>query len=261
MNDYPAMITPLNHVEPVPRRVRAVLDGRTVLDTSRALYVWEWANYPQYYIPLSDVDSGFLIPEGVTQHSPRGAVELCSLRVGQTHRAHAARILRQSSVDALSSTVRFEWAALEAWFEEDERVFVHPRSPYVRVDALRSTRKVRIEVEGVVLAESSSPVMVFETGLPTRYYLNRTEIDFSHLTPTETVTECPYKGATSGYWSVQVGENRQQDLAWTYDFPTRQLLPIAGLIAFYNEKVDTFLDGRELERPITHFFRPAGGGR
>ena len=141
--------------------------------------------------------------------------------------------------------MRFDWSALEAWFEEDERVFVHPRSPYVRVDAIRSTRAVRIEVEGVVLAESSSPVMVFETGLPTRYYLNRTEVDFSHLIPTETVTECPYKGTTSGYWSVQVGETSHGDLAWSYDFPTRQLLPIAGLIAFYNEKVDVFLDGTD----------------
>jgi uncharacterized protein (DUF427 family) len=155
----------------------------------------------------------------------------------------------------LSGTVRFEWAALDAWFEEDERVFVHPRNPYSRVDAIRSTRSVRVELEGVRLAESSSPVMVFETGLPTRYYLNRTEVDFSHLVPTDTVTECPYKGTTTGYWSIEAGHTIHRDSAWTYDFPTRQLLPIAGLIAFYNEKVDIFLDDRLLERPRTHFSR------
>jgi uncharacterized protein (DUF427 family) len=155
--------------------------------------------------------------------------------------------------------VRFEWAALDAWFEEDERVFVHPRNPYVRVDALRSTRTVRVELEGFVLGESSAPIMVFETGLPTRYYLNRTEINFQHLVPTETVTECPYKGTTSAYWSVRTGEYVHRDLAWSYDFPTRQLLPIAGLVAFYNEKVDIFVDGRGLERPTTHFFGPTDG--
>ena len=134
--------------------------------------------------------------------------------------------------------MRFDWAALDTWLEEDEQVFVHPRNPYVRVDALRSTRNVRVELDGVLLGESASPIMVFETGLPTRYSINKTEIHFEHLLPTDTVTECPYKGTTSGYWSVRVGDVIYPDLAWSYEFPTRQLLPIAGLIAFYNEKVD-----------------------
>jgi uncharacterized protein (DUF427 family) len=149
---------------------------------------------------------------------------------------------------------RFEWDALDAWYEEDEQVFVHPRNPYTRVDAVRSSRRVRIELNGVVLAESASPVMVFETGLPTRYYLNRTELNLAHLVPSDTTTACPYKGTTSGYWSVQIADAAYPDLAWSYDFPTRQLLPIAGLVAFYNEKVDTYLDGTLLDRPITHFF-------
>ena len=92
---------------------------------------------------------------------------------------------------------------------------------------------------------------MFETGLPPRYYLNRTEVDFTHLAPTDTVTACPYKGTTSGYWIAQIGDTSYSDIAWVYDFPTPQLLPIAGLIAFYNEKVDTFLDSRLLDRPAT----------
>src|SRR5260370_7686245 len=135
------------------------------------------------------------------------------------------------------------------WLEEDEQVFVHARAPYTRVDALRSTRSVRVELEGVVLAESSSPVMVFETGLPTRYYLNRTEVDFTHLALTNTLTAYPYKGTTSGYWTAHLGDTSYSDIAWTYDFPTRQLLPIAGLIACYNETVATFLDALLLPRP------------
>jgi len=253
MPDYPAMITPVNHVEPGPRRVRAMLGGETVLDTTRAMYVWESVYYPQYYIPLADIRAELLVAEGFRQHSPRGEVELHGLQVGEARRAHAVRVLRDSSVAGLSSTARFEWDALDAWFEEDERVFVHPRNPYVRVDALRSTRRVRVELDGAVLAESGSPVLVFETGLPTRYYLNRTDVDFSQLTPTDTVTACPYKGTTSGYWSARVGGEEHPDLAWSYDFPARELLPIAGLIAFYNERVDILLDGGALLRPTTHF--------
>jgi uncharacterized protein (DUF427 family) len=120
---------------------------------------------------------------------------------------------------------------------------------------LRSTRHVRVELDGAMLAESSSPVMVFETGLPTRYYFNRTEVSFDHLVPTDTVTSCPYKGMTSAYWSVRIGNELHPDMAWAYDFPTRQLLPIAGLISFYNELVDVIIDGERLPRPKTHFSR------
>ena len=253
MTNYPSMITPVGHVEPVPRRIRAVLAGATVLDTDRALYVWEGLFYPQYYIPEEDVRRALLVDQGQRQHSPRGPVDLFALQVGEVRRPLAAKFLADSTVAGLSGTFRFEWDLLDAWFEEDEQVFVHPRNPYVRVDALRSTRSIRVELDGVLLAESSSPVLVFETGLPTRYYLDRTSLDFEHLTPTDTVTKCPYKGTTSGYWSVRVGDELHPDLAWSYDFPTRQLAPIAGLIAFYNEQVDITLDGRRLERPRTHF--------
>jgi uncharacterized protein (DUF427 family) len=255
------MIAQVNQVEPAPRRIRGFLADELVFDTTQAMYVWEWPNYPQYYIPLEDVTRDRLVSENTKQHSPRGMVDLHGVRVGKTHRRHAAKVLRESSLERLSGTVRFEWDALDAWFEEDERVFVHPRNPYVRVDALRSTRTVRIELEGVVLGQSSSPIMVFETGLPTRYYFNQTEIDFDHLIPTDTVTECPYKGTTSAYWSVRARQRLHPDLAWSYDFPTRHLLPIAGLIAFYNEKVDTFVDGRRLDRPTTHFFRSSNQSR
>jgi uncharacterized protein (DUF427 family) len=163
------------------------------------------------------------------------------------------RLYGESSIEGLSGTAHFEWSALDSWFEEDEEIFVHPRNPYVRVDAVRSTRAVRVELDGVVLAASSSPVMVFETGLPTRYYLNRTEVDFAHLVASDTVTSCPYKGTTTGYWSTTIAGDVQPDLAWSYDFPTRQLLPIAGLISFYNEKVDIFVDGEQQARPTTHF--------
>ena len=253
MTDYPKMIVPVNHVEPVPRRVRAVLGGQVVLDTVRALYVWEAPYYPQYYIPVADVAPGVLVDEQHPQKLSRGTARRHGLAAGELARPGAARVYGDDAADGLAGTARFEWSALDAWYEEDEEVFVHPRNPYVRVDALRSTRTLRIELDGVLLAESRSPVLVFETGLPTRYYLNRTEVDFTRMVPSPTQTSCPYKGMTSGYWSVRTGGTVHPDLAWAYDFPTAGLTSIAGLVAFYNEKVDIPLDGRELPRPATHF--------
>jgi uncharacterized protein (DUF427 family) len=253
MSDYPASITPVNHLEPVPRRIRAVIGDRVVLDTVNAVYVWEWANYPQYYIPINDVDPELLVHVNQPQKLSRGTALRLGLRIGDVVRPHAGRVYTDDSLPGLTGLARFDWDVMDAWFEEDEQVFVHPRSPNTRVDALRSTRAVRVELDGVLLAESASAVLVFETGLPTRYYLNRSEINLAQLRPSDTVTDCPYKGRTTAYWSVQAGDTLHPDLAWSYDFPTRDLLPIAGLVAFYNEQVDIRLDGRLLERPVTHF--------
>ena len=251
MDGYPKSITPLGHVEPVPRRIRARHGGQVVVDTVAARYVWEWAHYPQYYLPRGDVAEHLLVTDGRTEDTPRGSAQWFWLATAGVEGPPAARLLVEAERSELRDTFRFEWDALDHWFEEDEEVFVHPRNPYSRVDALRSTRVVRIELGGVVLAESASPVLVFETGLPTRHYLNRTEVRFEHLVPTATVTGCPYKGTTTGYWSAVVDGAVHDDVAWCYDFPTRQLLPIAGLVAFYDERVDVFVDGELVERPRT----------
>jgi uncharacterized protein (DUF427 family) len=251
--DYPAAITAVNHVEPVPRRIRAYLAGELVLDTTSALYVWEWPYYPQYYIPRDDVRAELLVDEGTVHPTRRGQVRDFAVQVGDLRRAAAGRLLEETAIDGLAGTMRFDWASFDAWYEEGEQVFVHPRNPYVRVDALRSDRAVRVELDGLLLGESRSPVLVFETGLPTRYYLDRSNLDFRHLLSSSTQTECPYKGVTSNYWSVRTETGLHPDLAWSYNFPTRQLLPIAGLVAFYNERVDITVDGVRLSRPRTHF--------
>lgn len=253
MTDYPPSIAQVNQTAPVPRRIRARLGGQVVVDTTSALYVWEWPHYPQYYIPIADVDPAVLIDEQHEEKLSRGTARRHGLRAGGVSHPAAVLVYGDDAIAGLPGMARFEWAALDAWYEEDEQVFVHPRDPYTRVDALRSTRRIRIELDGDVLAESDSPVLVFETGLPTRYYLNRTEVSFTHLTSTSTATACPYKGITSGYWTAQIGEASYPDIAWTYDFPTRHLLPITGLVAFYNERVDITLDGQPLTRPVTHF--------
>ncbi len=253
MRDYPQMIAQADLVEPAPRRVRGMIAGRTVFDTTMARYVWETPKYPQYYVPLADVDLTLLVDEHHPQKLKRGTAHRHGLLVDAVARPGAARVYRTDTVADLVDTVRFDWDALDAWYEEDEQVFVHPRNPYTRVDAIRSSRTVRVQLDGIVLAESAAPVLVFETGLPTRYYLPRTHVNFDHLIRTDTVTSCPYKGTTSHYWSVRSGGAAHADIAWSYDFPTPALASISGMVAFYNERVDHVVGGELLTRPVTHF--------
>jgi uncharacterized protein (DUF427 family) len=247
--DYPQIASDRGRVEPAPRRVRGYLDGSLVFDTTAAHYVWEIPYYPQYYVPVSDVDMQYLRDEQHEQKLQLGTSRLFSLTNGERVLKSAARVYDSGPV---AGSVRFEWDALE-WFEEDEPIIGHPRSPYARVDALRSHRQIRVELDNVVLAETRSPVLLFETGLPTRYYIDRTDVAFAHLEPSQTQTICPYKGVTSGYWSVRIGDTVHPDLAWTYDYPYRAVDAIAGMVAFYNEKLDIFVDGTPLPRPTTHF--------
>ncbi len=252
MANFPPSLTALNHIAPVPRRIRCSTAGETLVDTTRALYVWEWPHYPQYYFPSADVRmEAFVAGDKFT--TPQGDARHLALTSGAGERRPAARLITKSALAELTDTVRIDWNAAERWFEEDEEVFVHPRSPYKRVDALRSNRTVRVELDGVALAEAQSCVMVFETGLPTRYYMDPTNVRFALLSPSSTRTQCPYKGKTGGYWSAQANGMTLADVAWAYSYTTPAMTPIAGLIAFLNEKVDIFIDGRVQPRPVTHF--------
>jgi uncharacterized protein (DUF427 family) len=251
VTDYPQGAAARGRVEPSPRRVRGYLGSDLVFDTTSARYVWEIPYYPQYYIPRADVREEFLHDESHPQRVQFGASRMFSL-TGTSHTSPSAARVFDEGDGPVAGLVRFDWAAL-TWFEEDEPIYGHPRNPYVRVDALRSHRHVRIELDGVLLAETSSPVLLFETGLPTRYYIDRTDIAFENLEPTDTQTLCPYKGVTSQYWSVRVGDRLHDDLAWAYNSPLPAVAPIANLVAFYNEKLDITVDGFTLARPNTHF--------
>lgn len=252
MTNFPQVITAANQTAPVPRRIRGMKAGETFVDTTGALYVWESPYFPHYYVPRSDVNMNAFV-EGDAVRTPQGQAKHLTLRVGAVESRPAGRLITSSAIAGLTGMVRIEWDALDHWFEEDEEVFVHPRSPYSRVDALRSTRAVRVELKGVVLAEARSCVMVFETGLPTRYYLDPTNVRFANLVPSTTRTQCPYKGKTGGYWSARVNDESVSDIAWEYVFTTASMTPIAGLVAFLNERVDIFIDGELQERPVTHF--------
>ena len=257
--DFPAMADVRDGVQPVPRRLRGLAGGVTVFDTVRAVYAWDTVKYPHYLVPRADVDPGALVDEGRVQKVRRGAVQVHGLRTGDDTLASVARVYDATSGE-VADLVRFDWGALD-WFEEDEQVFVHPRNPYTRVDALRSSRHVRVELAGRLLAESSSPVLVFETGLPTRYYLDRSGVDFGRLRRTETRTACPYKGETSDYWTAEARGVVEVDVAWSYRQPFAALAPIAGLLAFYNDRVDITVDGRALAPAADLSQAPGDAGR
>jgi len=228
-------------LEPSAKRVRVFLGGHVVADADRALLVWESRGYPIYYFPASQVDLGLLVPDGDFARSETlGDAPKFTVKAGSAIAPGAATHFRETPLDALRDHIRFEWEAMDAWFEEDEEVFVHARDPHCRIDVLPSSRHVRIELDSVTIAESTRPRLLFETGLPTRCYLSKLDVRMDLLVPSDTVTHCPYKG-TAQYWSIQVGDQLYEDLAWSYRTTPPESEKISGLIAFW--KTGLYVDG------------------
>ena len=241
------------HVEHGLKRVRAYLGGEVVADTAHPRLVWEVPYYPAYYFPAEDVRTELLAATSTVTHSPsRGDAQHFTIKAGGKEVEDAALQYADSPVEELRHLIRLDWDSMDRWFEEDEEVYTHPRDPYTRVDILPTSRHVRAELDGVVLADSTNARVLFETGLPPRWYIPKVDLRMDLLVPTEPVTHCPYKGQAQ-YWAVRVGDRLVQDLAWSYRTPLPESQKIAGLVAFYNERVDLFIDGKLQERPVTKF--------
>ncbi|GIF09043.1 DUF427 domain-containing protein [Actinoplanes siamensis] len=232
--------------EPSERRVRGLAGDETIVDSRRPILIWlPGQAVPLYAFPEQDVRVDLLRPAGATSYD---------LVLGPEVREAAAWRFAEPQ---LAAFLAFEWfertgRGLDHWYEEDEEIFVHPRDPYKRVDAIHSSRHVTVEIGGRVVAESRRPVLVFETRLPTRYYLPRDDVRLDLLTPTDLSTGCPYKG-TAGYWSLNDADQVPPNIAWSYPDPLPAVGAIAGHIAFYNEVADITVDGERLERPHTSF--------
>jgi uncharacterized protein (DUF427 family) len=240
-------------VEPTRKRVRALLTGELVADTTRALLVWEIPYYPAYYIPAEDVLAELLPADADSEPKPGlGAPDVLTVKTASAVAEGAARRYPEAADPQLRGYIRLAWNAMSEWLEEDEPVYVHPRSPYTRVDILHSSRHVRVEVDGVTVAESRQPRILYETGLPPRYYLPLSDVRTDLLRPSSNQTSCPYKG-TASYWSVDAGRGLHEDIVWIYRTPLPESQKIAGLAAFYDEKVDVFVDGKRQDRPQTPF--------
>jgi len=247
------------YIEPTPKRIRAVLGGETVADSTHALLLSESGHQPVYYFPPEDVRSDLLEPNDRRSHCPKkGEAIYYTVRAGGRVEEAAAWSYPQplEAARSISAHIAFYFERIDHWFEEDEEVFGHAKDPYHRIDAYPSSRLVRVSLGGEVLAESRRAVALFESNLPARWYLPREDIRV-RLMPTDTVTTCAYKGRAR-YYAVELASGeRIPDLVWTYPEPLRDGLAVRGLLCFFNERVDLELDGELQQRPETAW----SGGR
>jgi uncharacterized protein (DUF427 family) len=238
--------------EPVQRRVRVLLGGVTIADSKKVMLLLENRRLAIYYFPASDVRLDLFVPTDFkSPHPGRGEATFYSVKVGDRIAQKAAWRYLQPERPDFKDYVAFYWDKMDAWFEEDDEVFVHPRDPYHRVDVLNSSRHVKVVVGGEVVAETTRPRLLFETGLPPRYYIPKLDVRLDLLTPTTTSTRCPYKGKAS-YWTVTVSGKEFPDIVWSYPAPIPECPKIENLLCFYDEKVDAvYVDGELQSRPVT----------
>ncbi|MCX5001216.1 DUF427 domain-containing protein [Streptomyces sp. NBC_00638] len=242
--------------EPSERWVRGRKGDVTVVDSRHPVLVWEpGVPVPLYAFPREEVRADLLRP---AKNPPTG-----------THTG--SRIFYDLALDGellenaawtfpsadLAGHIAFEWfrrvgRGLDHWYEEEEEIFIHPRDPHKRVDAVPSSRHVRVEIDGTLVADTHRPVLLFETGLPTRFYLPREDVRLELFVPTDHSTGCPYKGAAE-YWSWRGETGVPPNIVWSYREPLPAVGAVKNLLAFYNEAVDITVDGEDLERPVTPF--------
>jgi uncharacterized protein (DUF427 family) len=240
--------------EPCPRRLRVVFANQVVADSTRAVYLFETGHLPVYYFPIADVRFELLEPTEHHSHSPfKGEAGYWCLTAEGRRAENAVWGYPRPIAPCpdISGYVAFDWDQVDAWYEEDEEVFVHPRDPYKRIDVLHSSRHIQVVLGGQVVADSVRARLLFETGLATRYYLPRLDVRVDLLTASATVTRCPYKGAASHY-SAEVAGTRFRDVAWSYPAPRPEAAKVENLICFDGERVDRLLvDGVEEPTPRT----------
>jgi uncharacterized protein (DUF427 family) len=244
--------------EPIDKWVRGYVGETAVVDTRAPLLFWEERfPVPGYAFAREDVRTELLRPAAGDPpkhrfYGPKGPVrDWYDVVVGEHVVPHAAWVRDDP---ALADRIVFSWkpGKLDGWMEEDEEVIEHPRDPHKRVEVIESSRRVQVSLDGVDLADSRGPVLLFETGLPTRYYLPRKDVRLDLLEPTSNRSRCPYKGEADQYWSVP-GNPEAANVAWAYSAPRPAVGKVAGLVAFYNEMVDIAVDGEPQERPRSPF--------
>ena len=243
------------YFEDSPRWVRVMFNGVTVADSKRIKLLHESGHLPVYYFPEEDVRMDLLQESDHATRCPfKGEASYWSVRMGDKVAENAVWSYPEpvESCPPISGFMAFYWQMMDHWYEEDEEVFVHPRDPYHRVDILESSRHVKVRVNGELVAETERPKILFETGLPPRYYIPPEDVREDVLVSSKKTTRCPYKGVAS-YWSIEVGAERVEDLIWYYPDPIPEAAKIKGLLAFFNEKVDLEVDGEVQETPITQW--------
>jgi uncharacterized protein (DUF427 family) len=217
--------------------------------------MFETGHLPVYYFPVADVKMDLLDATDHHTHCPyKGEASYYSIRAGDTVAENAAwhyRAPLPTAPNELADEIAFYWDKMDQWLEEDDEVFVHPRDPYHRVDVLHSSRHVEVKVNGEIVADTRRPRLLFETGMPTRYYIPKVDVRLDVLEDSDTVSRCPYKGVAS-YYSMRTGDGVVNDVAWYYPSPIPECPKIENMVCFFNERADAILvDGQAESKPTT----------
>lgn len=241
------------YIEPCLKHVRVVLGGETIADSRRTAMLSESGHQPVYYFPPEDVRADVL--EASDRHTvcpKKGEASYHSIRVGDRLERAAAWYYPEplDGAAAIKDMIAFYWDRMDHWYEEAEEVFVHPRDPYHRVDVIPTDRHIRVSLDGELLAETDTAMALFESNLPVRWYVPREDVA-AELEPTDTVTRCPYKGIASYYAVRRQNGDVVKDLIWYYDDPLRAADRIAGMLCFFNERVQVEVDGELEAKPET----------
>jgi len=243
--------------DPVPQRIRGIVVGETVVDSTNAKLLHATGHLPVYYFPDEDVRADLLVDSDTRTVCPyKGEARYHSLRVGDRTVADAVWYYPEpiESAPFLAGHKAFYWNEVDEWYAEDEQLFGHPRDPFHRIDVYPTSRRVRISLDGEVLADTARAKALFESSLPPRWYVPADDVRLKLLEESSKVTRCAYKGLAS-YWHVRIGGELREDLAWTYRDPQHDAEPVRDLIAFFDEHVDVEVDGVLEERPVTQWSR------
>jgi uncharacterized protein (DUF427 family) len=240
--------------EPSPRRVRVQFNGETIADSTKARLLFETRHLPVYYFPRSDVRMDLFAPTEHHTFCPyKGTASYWTIRVADKSSENAVWGYPEpyDEVDAIKDFVAFYWDRVDHWYEEDEEIFVHSRDPYKRVDVVASSRHVQVILGGETIADTKRGHFLFETRLPTRYYIPPEDVRMDLLAASDKVTACPYKGKAR-YHTAKIGDQLFPDIVWSYPDPIPECPKIRGYLCFFNEQVDAILvDGVEVPRPVT----------
>lgn len=241
-----------------PKWVRAFLGDKVVADSHQVKILRGHGQIPIYYFPQEDVNMALLTITGTDRQKieqgegpwpePPPEITVYSVQVNGTVAENAAWLVGESvEFPGLAHHLAFVWQAMDVWYEEEEQVRFHPHDPYHLLDVRTSSRHVKVVLRGKTIADTKRPILLFEAGLPARYYLPPQDVRMDLLQPTDKTTHCAYKGVASYYSAHLKNGQTVENIAWHYPFPNYQYAPIQNLVAFPQERVDAFwVDGERV---------------
>lgn len=242
-------------IEATAKWIRAGFGGETIVDTSAALILRRENRLPVYCFPKKDVRLDLMTKTRKTAtFAPQGTATYWDINVSEKHAKNVAWTFDNPAAGQqdLTDYIVLEWGKMDAWFEEDDEVFVHLKDPYHRIDVLKSSRRVSVVVGGQTVADTQNAVFLFETGFPTRYYIPKDGVAMEFLEPSDLQTRCPYKGIASSYWSVKVGDTYLKNSVWCYSDPLPEAYKVKDCLCFFGEKVEAiYLNEVLVPKPVT----------